>query len=1723
MACTVYRNPVNQEIDKVVAENGKTSKLFNSIVELGLDKEAALKKWAVTYTPTFKNWFQAGDVDSNGEPRIVNVNGDPVFIAEDKTIKHATENLGSFNNPRSSELIDRINERFKLRTPSGAAINIPYGAYQLAERIEKEYPGIYATVGKDFKGDIIHLSVSTNLNPDSIYHQMENEVLQKADKQIDQSIRNFLDSIGVKVESVSEIRNKEGKLINAVAKADMLRKVVQVINNKAGVDTLPEEAAHFFVELLSSSGNPLFTSMMNNIERYSVYDDVVNDPRYQEAYQGDVNKLKKEAVGKLIAQQLVKNIQGNDSPAQMDRAKTWFERVLQAVRNFFAKVTRDPYSRAAYIMLSESASTYLNAEKQMGGLEAGEYYEMDTRTVDDPRETILEKLDKTTQSYILDQVNAEEQGIKEKWIVEPGSDKLERYVGKPGTPYEGVVIKGRVSDEVKKYFYSMKIAKRPETDEQRKRRISTENIRKETGTAGHATMQDLVELYANGKGSRSQILANSPFNEFQFKRIENGIKDIIAQSKAQQKRINEENNTNGKAVFKTEQLIIDSGAETGGTIDLLVLYSDGTAGIYDYKFVSPSIEAGYVKYMGGQYKIVNDPFAVKMDTYNIQMGAYKQTLLNEYGISKVRQSRIVPIHVRYKYNTQGGMTSNITTVQMGAKFSEFLEQIPVAEEMTDFDKVNDTIVKLISRKKQVEERLRNKNFQVGETFEKAKAAKERMEKQLRKLQLNQDVAYVLNNLKRDLKDIEKKIQENDPTTKLGDANPMYLTMEELVDLNNDLIFYKNLFRLDDYMADLQKNNPTEYAKTVKLQEEVGRTVTNAQSMIESKIRDRVAEKANERGVKGIKNYNPGIDYMTGSFVTLSKQNNPYLRNLWEIVDELNYGRRKSIKQAAGEIQALQDAILSQYTGSNPIEAFAPLINNKTGNFVAKYQTEYYEGKDRAIQKGEYKWMKENTVINQEAYDKNFKTYRKNKEKFLKRKYGKNDKAITRELLAWDKQHDIVKFYNTASVSLGGKYFLKPNEKWLTEEYGRIQANPALREFYEYYQDKIRLIEEMFGQTLGPNFIANISKDMLEHQQNGTHKLGMDAILENLQVREHDLSLGLRDENTGKLIRKIPKLFIRPIVDANGNVDPSLKSRDLGKGLLLLLNAATDYKMKMEVLPEVMAMEQLLKDNVSKEIDTDAFGNVIPTLSGATRKLFETRSNADVFTGYIDQYFFGNTLDAKDFKIGKLSGLKTVLALKQYHSMMALGIKMPVAAGAFFAGQFGLYQQAAKGRFITKKALKTAQGALMKADPKMRALAEHFMIYQRDDAQNRADTLSANYVTRHMTNDKWFSFLSTADRGIDATVIYSLAQNYGLDPETNEVEVLSKLPEGTKSLLELMEIKENPAWEGTATNISNKAVDRYIVTIPGMTEKQERHFRNVTRRISDKVKGTMTDEDIALYNNTLLMRFMMHYKSWLPGIAMERFGRQRYDNILKTFDEGTWMSTWGNLGLSEVMGPAEALDKEVALLDYVGVLGKDLVNIGTDVITFGLTNQFKIKEDLARAKFDQWAANNADNPEFSDRLKDLSQREAMFQDYLEMKRANIRAHLMEMRLTLLFMSLLMLMGGDYDDDGKIDIRQSYAGRKLYAVVNRTYREVAVFTQPQEFLESGRATGIPLLSLGREVMKLSSNTVDEMRDDLLGEDSNRDRNNRFHYTFKMIPGLNAFAKTFETSDQYKYDRY
>ena len=144
---------------------------------------------------------------------------------------------------------------------------------------------------------------------------------------------------------------------------------------------------------------------------------------------------------------------------------------------------------------------------------------------------------------------------------------------------------------------------------------------------------------------------------------------------------------------------------------------------------------------------------------------------------------------------------------------------------------------------------------------------------------------------------------------------------------------------------------------------------------------------------------------------------------------------------------------------------------------------------------------------------------------------------------------------------------------------------------------------------------------------------------------------------------------------------------------------------------------------------------------------------------------------------------------------------------------------------------------------------------------------------------------------------------------------------------------------------------------------------------------------------------------------------------------------------------------------------------------------------------------------------------MFQEFIEMKQGNIRSTLMELRFALMFAMLLAFMKGDWDDDGKVDMRQSWLGRKVYNVINRTYREVAVFTNPAKFVDSGRISSLPMLSMFGDMKRLLTNSLDETRDVLVGENDANDRAQALHYSFKWVPGLNAFAEAVEWDPGYK----
>ncbi len=125
-------------------------------------------------------------------------------------------------------------------------------------------------------------------------------LMEKADAELDKTILRFLNNINVTVEQVNNIKTATG--LSPIAISDILNKMVYVSKNRSKIDTLPEEAAHFFIEFLPRDSQ-LYADLLGNITSWEGYEEVYN--QYKDEYR-DTLRIAKEAAAKFIAQEIVK-------------------------------------------------------------------------------------------------------------------------------------------------------------------------------------------------------------------------------------------------------------------------------------------------------------------------------------------------------------------------------------------------------------------------------------------------------------------------------------------------------------------------------------------------------------------------------------------------------------------------------------------------------------------------------------------------------------------------------------------------------------------------------------------------------------------------------------------------------------------------------------------------------------------------------------------------------------------------------------------------------------------------------------------------------------------------------------------------------------------------------------------------------------------------------------------------------------------------------------------------------------------------------------------------------------------------------------------------------------------------------------------------------------------------------------------------------------------------
>jgi len=157
------------------------------------------------------------------------------------------------------------------------------------------------------------------------YLQLASNLVNPAIEELDNFLLDFLKNFNVKSKKFEELKSRLG--VNALGATDVLNKLIWYVKNR-NEETLPEEASHMLVALMGENHSDI-KELLNNISNWSEYKSIKN--QYLPIYK-DENKVKIEAVGKLIAKALVKNYKANG----LDKNK--LQKALDKILNFIEDI-----------------------------------------------------------------------------------------------------------------------------------------------------------------------------------------------------------------------------------------------------------------------------------------------------------------------------------------------------------------------------------------------------------------------------------------------------------------------------------------------------------------------------------------------------------------------------------------------------------------------------------------------------------------------------------------------------------------------------------------------------------------------------------------------------------------------------------------------------------------------------------------------------------------------------------------------------------------------------------------------------------------------------------------------------------------------------------------------------------------------------------------------------------------------------------------------------------------------------------------------------------------------------------------------------------------------------------------------------------------------------------------------------------------------------------------
>jgi hypothetical protein len=376
------------------------------------------------------------------------------------------------------------------------------------------------------------------------------------------------------------------------------------------------------------------------------------------------------------------------------------------------------------------------------------------------------------------------------------------------------LLEHRVTDEAAENFRK----KMGKAEAERQANKPDNIVKRDSGIFVHGVLQKVMQHLIDGgkEGALETIRKEALASEFalqaaDFEMLFKGATKIYNQIMETQKKIDPK----GKVHILVEQVVVDPQQSIGGTMDIVALFSDNTASLYDYKTLGAKADDFIGQ--GSETKLIKDIVPhYKHEAYTLQLTEYQRILKERYGVKSIRESRIIPIFLRSvikdKANrTEGSWFSNkVALIQMGSEVSPFLEQIAI-NESTGMRGLDDLVLAQMNVLESLRAKVDTVAYSEREAIYKRISA---ITKNLNHILIKRDFKELILDTIQLARTLNERIQQPrylEDDKKVMRRNPEALSISEVVDYYHQFEFYSTLAKsLAEEIESMKKEDVKRY-------------------------------------------------------------------------------------------------------------------------------------------------------------------------------------------------------------------------------------------------------------------------------------------------------------------------------------------------------------------------------------------------------------------------------------------------------------------------------------------------------------------------------------------------------------------------------------------------------------------------------------------------------------------------------------------------------------------------------------------------------------------------------------------------------------------------------------------------------------------------------------------------------------------------------------------------